>query len=334
MRYEDYGLREITNQLGDMAAAAVADQSIDKAELRAVLRFLSKVTQVVEQAFQDVLALMIEFKYVTDEDLQSGRVHELAKDLELLEARSHYRDAEEICSKLHHLEEIYVERIKPITQHLSEDAAWWAVLSLLDEHEGRIILLVHQSVAEMRWALTARDVRKINLVAKTHAEPLRESLQTLHTMNSQILGLSGEAGYLELVEVTESDDRVRTFNFRGEFNMGDRYEVSGQAGAVGPGSHAHDMSFTQIGKQIEESVDLPQLAEELSRLRQAMKAEATEAQHDIAVSEIAKAEQAAEAKDSSKVAEFLRSAGGWALDVASQIGVPLATAALRLAMGI
>lgn len=115
--------------------------------------------------------------------------------------------------------------------------------------------------------------------------------------------------------------------------MGDTYKV-GQAGAVGPGAHAHDMTFTQIGDQIEESVDLARLADELSSLRQAMKEQATAAEHDIAISDIAKAEQAAKTRDSSKVAEHLQSAGTWALDIASKIGVPLAIEALKQATGI
>lgn len=120
----------------------------------------------------------------------------------------------------------------------------------------------------------------------------------------------------------------------GKLVMGDEYNVSGQAGAVGPGAHAHDMNFTQIGSQLEKSMDLAQLAEELSKLRQAMKVVATDAEHDIAVSDIARAEQAAKTKDSSKVAQYLQSAGKWTLEIASKIGVPLATEALKKAIGM
>jgi hypothetical protein len=113
--------------------------------------------------------------------------------------------------------------------------------------------------------------------------------------------------------------------------MGDQYIV-GQAGAVGPGAHAQNMTFTQIGSQIERSIDLSQLADELSKLHQAMKEEATEADHDIAVGDVAKAEQAAKAKEAPKVAEYLKSAGKWALDVATKIGTPLAIEALKQAI--
>ena len=115
--------------------------------------------------------------------------------------------------------------------------------------------------------------------------------------------------------------------------MGDQYKVN-QAGAVGPQAHAHDMTFNQIGTQLEKSVDLLGLANELSILRKAMMKEATEAEHSIAVGDVAKAEQAAKSKDATKVAEYLKSAGNWALDIASQIGVPIAIEALKRAIGI
>lgn len=126
---------------------------------------------------------------------------------------------------------------------------------------------------------------------------------------------------------------VQQFFTGGINKMGDTYNV-GQAGAVGPNAHAHDMTFNQIGGQIEASMDLSELAQQLSRLRQTMSQEATEAEHHIAVGEIAKAEKAAKEKDASKVAESLKSAGKWALEVASKIGVSLAIDAIKQATGL
>ena len=59
------------------------------------------------------------------------------------------------------------------------------------------------------------------------------------------------------------------------------YNISGQAGAVGLNAHAHDMTFNQIGSQIEKSMGLAALANELEVLRQALKKEATTEEHDI-----------------------------------------------------
>lgn len=120
---------------------------------------------------------------------------------------------------------------------------------------------------------------------------------------------------------------------QGDKTMGDSYSVSGQAGAVGSNAHAHDMVFNQIGKQIEQSMDLAALANELEKLRQELKKEAATEEHDIIVSDIIKAKKAAEEKNSSKVAEYLKSSGKWALDVATRIGTSLAADAIKHSMG-
>ena len=97
-----------------------------------------------------------------------------------------------------------------------------------------------------------------------------------------------------------------------ELTMRDSYST-GQAGAIGPNASAQDMTFDQVWKQIRGSVELPKLADELSRLRQAMKQEAVDPEQDIAVSEIAKAEQAAKSGDGPRALDHLKSAGKWAL---------------------
>jgi hypothetical protein len=142
-----------------------------------------------------------------------------------------------------------------------------------------------------------------------------------------------EKGLTYLKEL-EREDRTSQIAILGPVTMGDEYNISGQVGAVGSNAQAHDMNFTQIGNQIEKSMDLSLLANELSKLHQAMKAEGNEVEHDIAISEVAKAEQAAKAKNSSKIAEHLKSAGKWSLEIASKIGVPLAIDALKKAAGI
>ncbi|MFW9263437.1 hypothetical protein [Nostoc sp. CALU 546] len=118
--------------------------------------------------------------------------------------------------------------------------------------------------------------------------------------------------------------------------MGDKYDMSGQvqAGAIGDHAEASHMTLNQIGTQLENSVDLLELSNELSTLRQAMTRRSTELEHSIAVGEVAQAEQAAKSNDATKVAQHLKSAGKWAFDIASQIGVPIAVEALKRAIGI
>ncbi|MDO9714220.1 pentapeptide repeat-containing protein [Paracraurococcus lichenis] len=109
----------------------------------------------------------------------------------------------------------------------------------------------------------------------------------------------------------------------------DTYNVSGQAGAVAPRAHAHDNTF----QQVQGGVDLAKLAEELGRLRAAMKGEATGTrEQDKAIGAVADAEEAAAKGDGQAALGYLKSAGKWALGVAEKIGVAVATEALKRAM--
>ena len=114
----------------------------------------------------------------------------------------------------------------------------------------------------------------------------------------------------------------------------DTYNVSGQAGAVGPNAYAHDMTFTQIKTQAGETIDLPSLAKELSVLRSEMKKKAVEPEEDAAVGAIAEAETEAKNGHAPKVLEYLAKAGNWALEIATQIGIPVAVAAIKASLNI
>jgi hypothetical protein len=118
-----------------------------------------------------------------------------------------------------------------------------------------------------------------------------------------------------------------------ELNMESKYKITGgNQGAVGDQAEAHD--FTQVSNQTLGSIDMTVLASELSRLRTEARKEATEPEHDIAVSEIAKAEQAAKEGQGSKVMQHLKLAGNWALDVATKIGTGVALEAIKKSTGL
>ena len=97
-----------------------------------------------------------------------------------------------------------------------------------------------------------------------------------------------------------------------EVVMGDQYNVSGQAGAVGAGAHAHDMTFQQIWNQMSNQTDIAALAGELAVLRDAMEKEARQPSEKFAVGAVAAAEESAKQKDGPKTIEYLKSAGKWA----------------------
>ncbi len=101
----------------------------------------------------------------------------------------------------------------------------------------------------------------------------------------------------------------------------------GQAGNTGK-IKADSVTINQRQENIQ--LDFKTLTDELSLLRKALKAKAADIDDeelDEAVSQVAKARKAAEAKDGAGVIAHLKKAGAWAFDTATQIGV---TAAVRI----
>ena len=103
-------------------------------------------------------------------------------------------------------------------------------------------------------------------------------------------------------QVLALNQTVKLLAAKGDtYVMGDNYKVSGQAGAVGPNAHAHDMTFNQIVSQMEKSVDLSELAKELSELRQAIsEKQDSSPQTAIALGKVAEAEIAARKRNAFK----------------------------------
>ena len=121
--------------------------------------------------------------------------------------------------------------------------------------------------------------------------------------------------------------------------MRDQYNVSGQAGAVGPGAHADNMSFVQASF-VNGLPDPAALASDLALLRSHLRANASEREHDLALAILADAERAAEDGDVEGAVQRLsalrrlRAAGPWALGAATSIGAGVAAAAIKGVLGI
>ncbi len=119
----------------------------------------------------------------------------------------------------------------------------------------------------------------------------------------------------------------------GSLHVGDEYSAS-QAGAMGPHAQARHMTFQQLWGQLQAATDLPILVRELDALRKAMKSDAISTEHDVAIGEVATAQGAASAGDGPKALQHLKSAGKWALDTATKIGVTVAAKVIEAAMDL
>ena len=137
----------------------------------------------------------------------------------------------------------------------------------------------------------------------------------------------GKAGLLR----SKPDDSIQYYY--GDVHMGDNY-LAGQAGAMGPDAHTHNMSFEQAWSQSADSIDLAILASELSALSDAMRSDASCPEHEIAIGNISAAERAAADGDMPVALKYLKNSGKWALEVGQKVGVDVAVAAIKKSLGL
>lgn len=104
-----------------------------------------------------------------------------------------------------------------------------------------------------------------------------------------------------------------------------------QGGAIGPNASA--TNFSQLWQESKNEFDLPKLADELQRLRTALRPVASTPEHDVVLGAVAEAESAARSGDGAGVLQHLKKAGKWAFDTATAIGVRVAAAAITKAGG-
>jgi uncharacterized protein YjbI with pentapeptide repeats len=215
------------------------------------------------------------------------------------------------------------------------------------EHPGSVLQVrsVQNDGGGASVTITVEDrENRTTEVFAAEIEKLRTDLSTIQDrlLNEEKLRLSFEAQCQVLVErviptlAAAPKQQVNIGQLAAplavegvSMSKGDTYNVSGQAGAVGPGAHAHDNAF----QQVQSGIDLPKLADELGRLRAAMKGETIGTrEQDKAVGAVADAEEAAVKGDGPAALRYIKGAGTWALGVAEKIGVELVTEALKKAM--
>ncbi len=248
-------IKPLVEQLELMVLSVSADNNIDNAGLRRVLRFVSKVVQVVNQAFQNIYPLLIEIQFLKPEDLNSGKIDDLRKELMLLTSRDYFRDIELICGQLRELSDQYQNHIEPIINNLDVNTQghFGEVFALLNEHEGYILRLVWDVANELDQLLaSATDIASLNearMKAAFEAKEMKRSLHELQLISNKILGLSGKDGFLEL---TETDRLQIRDEINYSFNFIDRSVTAGNI----TGSHIAVGSDIQMSYQDDHSTGM------------------------------------------------------------------------------
>lgn len=126
-----------------------------------------------------------------------------------------------------------------------------------------------------------------------------------------------------------------------------KYDQAGRAPAGSPGYNVHvtgdharvniQSTDNSINAVVYQAEDMAKLADELIQLRAALAPRAHDAEHYAALGAVASAEIAAKEGKSSTIGQALSvvgSGGKWAFDVATEIGVHLAAAALKPYLGL
>jgi hypothetical protein len=109
-------------------------------------------------------------------------------------------------------------------------------------------------------------------------------------------------------------------------HQGDIYNVSGQAGAVGPSSKAEENAFIQIPGQSVKDIDPAALAAQLGTMRVAMKQQSgptPTAEQDDEIGHVARAQIAAKNGDEEGILTHLKQVGTWTLQVAKETGAEI-----------
>lgn len=211
----------------------------------------------------------------------------------------------------------------------------YASLALIAGSSGDIDTMRHYLHAAIGKAGAIGDatfVSSLLLQARGSAHPdvILEALLTAGKLSPEMYRQQRIAFERQTVVQPHTTVNVRTEG--GPLSMGDLYSISGgQQGAVGKDATNYG-SMQQVS--LPPGTDVGRLILELTRLKGELLKQASSSAELHAVAEIESAKKSLEVADEPAVLGHLQKAGRWALDIAAKIGVPVAEAALRSAMGV
>ncbi|NND23903.1 MAG: hypothetical protein HKN86_04345 [Acidimicrobiia bacterium] len=165
--------------------------------------------------------------------------------------------------------------------------------------------------------LPKEEVHAVNLM---QAENLIKLEGTRLKLKKKGMKALKSGGYRNFVE-----------NHQNEKTGGDTYYVN-QAGSVGPNSSANNITFNQLNYNVPDNLDYDSLGNQLSKLKEKLSQSANTPDEYLAISEVAKSEEAAKENDGNKVVKHLLSGGKWVFETAKEIGVDIITSLIKKQM--
>jgi hypothetical protein len=229
-----------------------------------------------------------------------------------------------------------VATLPALIQHLEEvKGSALRLVSISEGAGGAVVELAIENIENQ----PPEEIERLQAALQTEAQQRAEYQRLALTEREIRLQLQGglEESRRIFSEFIAHQKPTYLLKSEGDIRMiddkGDTYNISGQAGAVGPNARAEHNTFNQTVNQGNDSLDLVALAAELTQLRIAIaKMQDPSPQAAIAVGEIAKAEIAAGEKDTPKVMGHLKVAGKWAFETATKIGTSIAAEVIKKSM--
>ncbi len=167
-------------------------------------------------------------------------------------------------------------------------------------------------------------------VSSQIAGSFRQHIKREQSLYAQIAELQAENQQLQ----DEIFQLASKPTFSGGYIGGDRYIV-GQAGSVGRNASVSGTRWAQANAaDVLSNIDMPVLAEELEVLTGVLEQSASDPDQYVALAELSRATQAAKEGDIAGTLHRLKYAGTWALKNAIQVGIPLASSAIKASIGL
>lgn len=191
----------------------------------------------------------------------------------------------------------------------------------LEDFEKAMVDLIIDVTAE---APREQDWLRPGSFALKH-EPRGDNWEKLGWLKTYLRGLEISKGYFQRLLSIYAED----------LHMGDKIIVGQAQVVMGSNASAGNIAFQgQLAGGSVGTIDLPRLADELATLRAALRQAATLPEHDISLGAVAAAERASREGDANGALAHLKTAGKWCLDIASKIGVSVASDALKTSLGL
>ena len=181
----------LVQQLENLIQAVAANQQINGSDLRRVMRFISKVNQVVNQAFQNVYPILLEIKMLKEEDIGTKKIEKIEEELELMNARDYYRNVELICGQLRELQSQYERFISPIVASLDTDVQleFSRIFQLLEDREDNIMYMVRQMTGQVSYQLhtlsNTQQLAELQATAARMADSIKDAISEMQLMNTK-----------------------------------------------------------------------------------------------------------------------------------------------------